>query len=143
VLLYGVVPVEVGIVESLAKPGGNVTGSAAISLEMVSKSVELFKSAVPHLRRVTVIANSRDPVAKPTVSESRRTADSLGLIVSVSEANDQASLINALAQLTRDSPDGVLANISASTTSRKSGITRQSTACPSCTPSNLSSGQAA
>ena len=55
-------PVEIGLVASLARPGGNVTGmSWAATLEVIGKGVELLKEAVPRIRRIAVLANPTNP----------------------------------------------------------------------------------
>jgi putative ABC transport system substrate-binding protein len=51
-----------GLVASLAKPGGNVTGSTFFSSELVAKRIEILKSAMPHLRRVGVTFNPDNPI---------------------------------------------------------------------------------
>src|SRR6266545_3728785 len=53
----GTDPVESGLVESLARPGGNITGFTNLAVELASKRLELLKEAVPKIRRVTVIYN--------------------------------------------------------------------------------------
>jgi putative tryptophan/tyrosine transport system substrate-binding protein len=53
-------PVEAGLVESLAHPGGNVTGLTLLNRELGGKRLELFKEAVPKLARVAVLLNVRD-----------------------------------------------------------------------------------
>ena len=50
----GTDPVEAGLIESLARPGGNVTGITNLSIELSGKRLELFKEAVPKLSRVAV-----------------------------------------------------------------------------------------
>src|SRR4029434_8318679 len=59
-------PVEVGLVESLAHPGGNVTGITTLSRELGGKRLELLKEAVPKLARVAVLY---DPSNPPSVRE--------------------------------------------------------------------------
>ena len=58
----GIDPVEAGLVESLARPGGNVTGLTNLNAELGGKRLELFKEAVPKLARVAVIY---DPAVGP------------------------------------------------------------------------------
>jgi putative ABC transport system substrate-binding protein len=48
-------PVETGLVDSLARPGGNVTGLSSLSRELAAKRLELFKEAIPKLARVAVL----------------------------------------------------------------------------------------
>jgi putative tryptophan/tyrosine transport system substrate-binding protein len=55
-------PVETGIVPSLAKPGGNVTGVSLMAIHSHGKSVELFRDMLPSIRRVAVLAHSTNPV---------------------------------------------------------------------------------
>ena len=54
-------PVEAGFVESLARPGGNVTGLTALTRELGGKRLELLKEAVPKLARVAVLYDPADP----------------------------------------------------------------------------------
>ena len=75
-------PVELGLAESLGRPGGNFTGLTFLSLEIAAKRVELFKQAVPHLRRLAVLSNVDHPGER---SERRATEDAaraLGIAVS-------------------------------------------------------------
>jgi putative ABC transport system substrate-binding protein len=62
-------PVEAGFVESLARPGGNVTGLALLVSELAGKRLELFKEAVPKLARVAVLY---DPALPPNVLQLKR-----------------------------------------------------------------------
>ena len=77
-------PVEAGLVESLARPGGNVTGITNLARELGGKRLELLKEAVPKLARVAVLydpaipANVRDVKEIPPVA-----ARALGLTVSL------------------------------------------------------------
>jgi len=54
-------PVGTGLVQSLAHPGGNVTGVSLMAAELAGKCVELFRDILPSLRRVAVLANAADP----------------------------------------------------------------------------------
>ncbi len=58
-------PVGMGIVASLARPGGNITGMAGLTAELAAKQVELLKEALPGLKRIAVLGNSADPFSKP------------------------------------------------------------------------------
>jgi putative ABC transport system substrate-binding protein len=75
-------PVEQGLVESLARPGGNVTGVTSHSRELAGKRLELFKEAVPKLARVAVLY---DPSLQPSVREEKEVlpvaARALGLAI--------------------------------------------------------------
>ena len=55
-------PVETGIVASLARPGGNITGVSLMSAVLVAKCVELFRDMLAATRRVAVLTNAADPL---------------------------------------------------------------------------------
>jgi putative ABC transport system substrate-binding protein len=65
----GVDPVAAGLVESLARPGGNVTGLADLNTELGGKRLELLKEAVPKLSRVAVLYEPAMPGSLHTVKE--------------------------------------------------------------------------
>jgi putative ABC transport system substrate-binding protein len=65
----GADPVEAGLVESLARPGGNVTGVTNLSRDLVGKRLELLKEAIPKIARVAVLYDPANPV---TVTESKK-----------------------------------------------------------------------
>ena len=65
----GVDPVEAGLVESLARPGGNVTGLTNLSRELGGKRLELLKEAVPKIARVAVLYDPTNPVNVHEVKE--------------------------------------------------------------------------
>ena len=58
-------PVGAGLVQSLARPGGNITGFSNMGAETAGKSVELLREMLPQLRRVAVLANPVDPFTRP------------------------------------------------------------------------------
>jgi len=62
-------PVGTGLVPSLARPGGNVTGVSLIAAEMHGKCVELFRDIFPSIRRVAALGNAADPFSKPFLEQ--------------------------------------------------------------------------
>ena len=76
----GLDPVEAGLVESLARPGGNVTGITNLSRELGGKRLELLKEAVPKLARVAVLY---DPAIPPSVRRGERGSPSRGACAGV------------------------------------------------------------
>jgi putative ABC transport system substrate-binding protein len=69
IVMIGVAdPVRVGIVASLAHPGGNITGMAALITELAVKQLELLKEAIPGVHRIAVLCNAPDPFSKPFVA---------------------------------------------------------------------------
>jgi len=68
-------PVETGIVSSLARSGGNITGVSLMSAASNAKNVELFRDMLPSMRRVGIFGNDKDPVfAKAMIDEVQRAA---------------------------------------------------------------------
>ena len=64
-------PLQTGLVKSLAKPGGNVTGLSSMEAELGSKRLELLVDIIPGLRRVAVLGAKTDPFTRPTSRISR------------------------------------------------------------------------
>jgi len=72
-------PVATGLVASLARPGGNVTGVTQMSSGLSAKRLALLKEAVPRISRVLVLAYLVDPIAPPQIEELKKAAPSLGV----------------------------------------------------------------
>jgi putative ABC transport system substrate-binding protein len=92
-------PVGTGLVASLARPGGNVTGLANQTSDTAGKKLELLREAVPGLRRLAVMANVGNPASVLDMGEAQATARALGLEVTTSEirrAEDISPAFDAL-----------------------------------------------
>jgi putative ABC transport system substrate-binding protein len=72
-------PVEAGLARSLSHPGGNLTGSTFLSLEIAGKRVELLKEAVPRLRSLAALSNTDHPGEKSELFATETAAKSLGI----------------------------------------------------------------
>jgi putative ABC transport system substrate-binding protein len=72
-------PVETGLIASISRPGGNITGLTTTSIDVAAKRFQLMHEIVPSLRRVGILANAVDPFTKHFVAEIKRSAVSLGL----------------------------------------------------------------
>jgi putative ABC transport system substrate-binding protein len=70
-------PVGTGLVASLARPGGNVTGMSGATAELGAKSLELIREMLPSVRRVAVLANAPDPFSKPFLDHIQTAAKAL------------------------------------------------------------------
>jgi putative ABC transport system substrate-binding protein len=74
-------PLSTGLVASLARPGGNITGVSGASGEIGAKTVELLRELLPSVRSVAVLANETDPFTKPFLAEIGRAAQNLDMAV--------------------------------------------------------------
>jgi putative ABC transport system substrate-binding protein len=72
-------PVKSGLVSSLARPGGNVTGSSVMHTDLSAKRIELLREILPGLSRVVVLSNADNPGHTPQVAEMERASSELGL----------------------------------------------------------------
>jgi ABC-type uncharacterized transport system substrate-binding protein len=93
-------PVDVGLVASLARPGGNLTGLTFFLAEICAKRVELIREAIPTLTRVAVIVNPANPSHPIVLEVMQRTAGALGVElvpVEVKARGDIAAAIAAVA----------------------------------------------
>jgi putative ABC transport system substrate-binding protein len=91
-------PVGTGLVDSLARPGGNVTGMSSMSVGLAAKRLQLLKEAVPGVLRVLVLAHLVDPIAPLQVKALQEVAPSLGvklLIRDVRTADDVSAAFDA------------------------------------------------
>ena len=72
-------PVGTGLIASLARPGGNLTGFSGATAELAGKNLELIREVLPSARRVGVLANAADPFHKPFLAHIEAAARTLGL----------------------------------------------------------------
>ena len=80
IVFYGISdPVELGLVTSLAQPGGNITGVSIQSREITPKRLQLLKEAMPEISRVAVLWNPDHPVHPVALSAAKEAAGALGL----------------------------------------------------------------
>jgi putative ABC transport system substrate-binding protein len=92
-------PVGTGLVASLVRPGGNVTGLSTQAPDLVGKRLELLREAVPELRRLAILANIGYPASVIDMSEVQAAAPTLGLEVvalEIQRAEDIAPAFEAL-----------------------------------------------
>jgi len=108
VMAGGSDPVEAGLVESLARPGGNVTGITILSRQLGGKRLELFKEAVPKLTEVAVLYYPASPTATREVKEVLPpTAHALQLTLQPLEVRDANAFEKVFAALNKERPDGL------------------------------------
>jgi putative tryptophan/tyrosine transport system substrate-binding protein len=103
----GIDPVEAGIVESLARPGGNVTGLTNLSTELGGKRLELLREAVPKVARVAVLYDPAIPGGVREVKEVLVAARALGLTTQSWEVRAADGFEKVFAALKKERPDGL------------------------------------
>jgi putative tryptophan/tyrosine transport system substrate-binding protein len=104
-------PVEDELASSLARPGGNVTGTTFLGPELVSKRLQLLKEIVPSLSRVIVLWHPRaygERTMAGMLKEAESTAQSLGTKLLLVPADSPADLDGAFAAMTRERADGLV-----------------------------------
>ncbi len=101
-------PVGTGLVASLARPGGNVTGSSSPSPQLTAKQIELLKEAVPRLSRLSVLWNPTSPAHPVALKEIEAAAAALRVSVQRVEARTAEELESAFAAITQQRPHGLL-----------------------------------
>lgn len=101
-------PVETGLVESLARPGGHVTGISDVSVEVTPKRLEFLKDFAPGLRRVAVLWNADDIGMTLRYRAAEAGARALGIGVQALGVRAPEDFEQAFAEMNRDMPDGIL-----------------------------------
>ena len=102
-------PVRLGLVTSLARPGGNLTGVNFFAEELVAKRLELLRELVPGATRVAVLVNPTNPDSGSTVRNIEAAARTLGLQIQVYNASSSREINEAFATFDRERPDALVA----------------------------------
>ena len=101
-------PVATGLVASLARPGGNITGIAGLDAELQGKRIELLRELIPGLTRVGLLINSTDPFAKPFVDEAEAAAKRTGVQIHIVDVRRPQELEAAFAAMTKQRAGAVI-----------------------------------
>ena len=113
-------PVRLGLVASLARPGGNVTGINFVSGELVSKRLELLRELVPGAARVAVLVNPANAVqTNSTLRDVEPAARAMGLQIQVLNADTSREIDAAFVTLARERPDALFVASTAYFSSRR------------------------
>lgn len=88
-------PVGSGLIQSLPRPGGNITGLTFAAGPLAGKRLELLKEAMPRLSRVLVLAYGVDPITPPQLTEMRKVARRLGLTLQVHDIDTVEDIATA------------------------------------------------
>ena len=102
-------PVSIGLVDNLARPGGNMTGLTNSTIELTGKRLQVLKEALPGTRRITLLVNPDDPNAGLQIAAGEAAAAELGLEVATVAALRRASdLAPAFVEARRQGADAAL-----------------------------------
>jgi putative ABC transport system substrate-binding protein len=101
-------PVRLGLVKSIARPGGNITGVANLRADLTAKRLELFKETVPSLRRVLVSFDPRKTEEKEALTFARKFASRVGVKLFEHSITAPLEIEPALTKLKEGGSDGIL-----------------------------------
>ena len=108
VFISGVDPIAAGLVTSLNRPGGNLTGVSNFSTSLTAKRLELLHQVVPRADTIAVLVNSTSPAAQTIHAEARSAAQALGLRVHVLGASTEDEIDAAFAAVPQRGAGGLL-----------------------------------
>lgn len=101
-------PVKLGLVRSLARPGGNITGIGSLRAELTGKRLELFKEVVPSLRRALMTYDAREAEERDAVASAQRVAARVGVELLERSITAALEMEPGLAALKPGGGDGIL-----------------------------------
>jgi len=108
-------PVGLGLVASLAKPGGNITGISLTGAEVLGKCVELFRDSLPGVRRVAALGNASDPFYRPFFEQVQLVGKAIGIDTPTVAVRALHEIDTTLAAMKKDRVDAVVVQGSWST----------------------------
>jgi len=120
-------PVALGLVASLNRPGGNITGINAMSQETGSKRLGLLHELLPRAERFTVLANTNDPNAGRSIKELQAAAAGLGKQIEVVSASSNHEIDLAFAGFAQKRPEALLVDCQGLLNNRRVQIVTQAT----------------
>jgi putative ABC transport system substrate-binding protein len=119
VFAVGEDPVRLGLLGSLARPSGNLTGINFFNAELAAKRLELLRELVPAATRIAVLVNPINPSTEALVRDVQSAARAIGLQVQVFDASTSREINAAFAILVRERPDALLVGGDGLFTSRR------------------------
>lgn len=115
-------PVETGFVDSIARPGGNMTGMSWLSFELVGKRLELLKEAVPRVSRVAILSNPQHPGEQRELRETQSSARAMGMTLEYYQTRTRAEFDAAYDAISKQSVNGLLVFPEGVTLANRMGI---------------------
>jgi putative ABC transport system substrate-binding protein len=110
-------PVGAGVVDSLARPSGNITGTSLMIPELTAKRLQLLKELVPGMSRALVLAVLSDPIGPLQVKSMEQIAGPLGVVLQVRDIRTADDIPRAFADTIKTGVQGALVNAEACSTS--------------------------
>jgi putative ABC transport system substrate-binding protein len=101
-------PIGTGLVASLPRPGGNVTGIAGVTAELAGKCIELVRDLLPAARRATALTNATDPFAKPFLEQVQLAGEATGITINPVRISSREEFEGAFAAMEKERPDAVI-----------------------------------
>jgi putative tryptophan/tyrosine transport system substrate-binding protein len=117
-------PVSMGLVASLAQPGGNLTGVSGFGAELSGKQVELLKEVVPRFTRLAVLANPTSVGTAGSIRESEVAAKALGVKLFVANVETPEKIEGAFVSMAKQRADAVLVPADAMLASQRQRVLR-------------------
>jgi putative tryptophan/tyrosine transport system substrate-binding protein len=108
VFYVGTDPVQIGLVPSLSRPGGNITGISSMSSELTAKRLELLRELLPNAVRFALLVNPANQNAQSLTEDARAAATALGWQVEVAAARNNHEIDVAFAMLKQKPVDALL-----------------------------------
>lgn len=101
-------PVHLGLVDSLSRPGGNVTGMATLTVQLVAKWIELLRELLPTASGLGILVNASNPSGSITIEVARSTAAALSVPLSVETASSHEAVDLAFARFVTQGAGGIV-----------------------------------
>jgi len=101
-------PVKAGLVASLNRPGGNLTGYTIITLDVAAKRLELLREVIPSVGVIGYLVNPTNPYTGPETNEMQHAARTLGVELHIVMASSESDITAAFATLVRDRVDALV-----------------------------------
>jgi putative ABC transport system substrate-binding protein len=115
-------PVESGFVDSIARPGGTMTGISWLSFELVGKRLELLKEAAPGVSRVAILSNPQHPGEQRELRETQSSARAMGITLEYHQARTRDEFDAAYNALSKQNVNGLLVFPEGGTLANRLGI---------------------
>ena len=125
IFIVGDDPVRLGIVASLARPGGNMTGINIFNVELAAKWLELLRELVPRAARIALLVNPADvAITETQVQEVETAARAIGVQVQVFNADTSPEIDAVFETIGRERPDAIFVGVSPFLNGRRVQLTQ-------------------